>query len=141
MVDRLLNYFFVAMFAFSVGLGAATIRFQRTMPSVVIVKGKTFTLNYTKTPGGDTNGQFAGYTRCIDHAIDIDPTQHTYDQRDILIHELLHAETCAVDGSVDNYYYNTANPETHTGIYHISDAVLDLLSNNPELVKYLEKPK
>jgi hypothetical protein len=58
-------------------------------------------------------------------------------QRDTVLHELLHAGTCSEDGQVHNLYYNSSSEEAHEGIYKIADYMTSLLHDNPEFARYL----
>lgn len=81
--------------------------------------------------------KFYGITDCPDNLILIHSNLSRANERDDLMHELLHAGTCdGATGRIDNFYYNSTNEEQHEGIYRISQYITELFHENPELVKY-----
>lgn len=76
------------------------------------------------------------FTDCTQQAIFVREGMSNANERDTLLHELLHAGTCD-DGKPDNLYWNSTSQESHEGIYKISNYLSELLYENPDLVKYL----
>lgn len=81
--------------------------------------------------------KFYGITDCPENVILIHSDLSRANERDDLMHELLHAGTCdGATGKIDNFYYNSTDQQQHEGIYKISQYITELFHENPELVKY-----
>lgn len=78
-----------------------------------------------------------GLTDCAKKKIYVRGNLNLSNQRDTMIHELLHAGTCDEGGRSHNLYYNSTSEASHEGIYRIADFMSTLLANNPGLNKYL----
>lgn len=78
-----------------------------------------------------------GETNCSTKKVYIHGSLDLSNQRDTVIHELLHAGTCDESGHVHNKFYNSENEADHEGIYKIADYFTTLLHDNPDLGKYL----
>ena len=78
-----------------------------------------------------------GITDCANKQIYIANSLSKGNLREVVLHELLHAGTCDNKGQTHNLFYNSSSPENHEGIYKIADYISSLLSNNPDLSKFL----
>jgi len=76
-----------------------------------------------------------GYTDCSQQNIYIASSLTYGNQRDTILHELLHAGTCDTDGNLRNTYYNS--DDGHGSIFKIANYISTLLHDNPELARYL----
>jgi len=81
--------------------------------------------------------QLYALTNCSKHLIYLRGDLNYENQRDAIIHELLHAGTCDNDGNSHNMFYNSTNEVDHEGIYKIATFLTSLLDGNPELALYL----
>jgi hypothetical protein len=80
-----------------------------------------------------------GETYCQDATILVKKDLPYAEERDTVMHELLHAGTCteSKDGKIDNLYYNSSSQDSHEGIYRIAQYITELEYENPELTHYL----
>jgi hypothetical protein len=78
-----------------------------------------------------------GITDCKKQAIYIRGSLTLANQRDSVLHELLHAGTCDTAGDTHNMFYNSETAGGHEGIYKIAGFMSTLLHDNPELANYL----
>jgi len=79
-----------------------------------------------------------GQTLCDQRAIIIHSGQAYVMQKEIILHELLHANTCTTALKVNNEFYNSSNKKgSHPGLDRISVFMTTLAHDNPELGRYL----
>lgn len=126
-------------FGISIGLPRAPASFatHTATPTLIFVRGHQWVVVENKESTKFlTDNNLAGYTDCAQNAIFLTQKETAADERDTLLHELLHAGTCE-DGKSNNLYWNSTTSEDHEGIYKISDYFSDLFYENPELAKYL----
>lgn len=140
--DEILTIFFlVALLIVGVclgyGLGEKHLHVTSSIPSVIFVRGHRWDVveNADTDKVLDKAGLYA-VTDCTQQAIFIQEGLSSGNERDTLLHELLHAGTCE-DGSIHNLYWNSTDEKDHQGIYKISNYLSELLYENPDLVKYL----
>lgn len=108
------------------------------LPTTIYIRGHEWSI-VTGSPINDQileSLHFYGLTDCKRRDIFLSDDQPISDERNSLLHELLHAGTCR-DGDVHNLYWNSSSPEAHEGIYRLADYLTDLLHENPELTKYM----
>jgi hypothetical protein len=78
-----------------------------------------------------------GETNCATKKVYIHGSLDYMNQKNTIVHELLHAGTCDESGHVHNKFYNSESDVDHEGIYKIADYFTTLLHDNPELAKHL----
>jgi hypothetical protein len=80
-----------------------------------------------------------GITDCRSKKIFVRSALSFENQRNTILHELLHAGTCDEQGLSHNKFYNSDSEENHEGIYKIANYISELLITNPELSPYLSR--
>ena len=124
---------------------AATARAQEP-PKTLQIQGdlwevSVFSFDHiTSSKGYETFFLLEGYTLCNTRQIWLDNRndEERKERVNTLLHEATHAEACKRGGTNKGYtYYNSSDPGSHEGIYHIADAMEDLLTHNPELLKWI----
>lgn len=85
------------------------------------------------------NGGFIGYTECEDKTIYVHGSLTYMNQRDTVLHEILHAGTCDTEGNPHNKFFNSDTEAGHEGIYKIAHYMTEVLHDNPELATYLSE--
>lgn len=92
----------------------------------VDILGKRFSVQWSQPEGGKDFGQ-CDSTKCV---INVDPNCHRDQQRDTLIHEVMHG----IDHEMDTGMREKQVRLLATGWYHFMRA-------NPEVVKWLMEPE
>lgn len=103
---------------------------------MVMVRGNEWAVLFgSEDPILDLAG-FYGITDCAHQKIYIHGSLNMANQRDSVLHEILHAGTCDEAGNSHNRFYNSDTDAGHEGIYKIADFMSTLLHDNPELAIY-----
>lgn len=78
----------------------------------------------------DVLGMYA-LTDCPSKRIYVHSSLTIANQRDTILHELLHAGTCDEEGKLHNKFYNSDDEADHAGIYKIANYMSELLHEKP----------
>lgn len=104
--------------------------------NVVMVRGNRWGIAFGVNDAVlDMLGMY-GITDCANKMVYVHGSLNAANQRDAVLHELLHAGTCDEAGKSHNKFYNSETEAGHEGIYKIADYMSTLLHDNPELATY-----
>jgi len=107
------------------------------------VKGQEWSIIYFRpTPMMQAMGAgFVGVTECHERFIGVLDTQEPKEMADTILHEAAHAYVCDSEGKLHNDSYNSPPEGDHPGIEVIAEQELQLIQENPELMRWIERQR
>jgi len=105
------------------------------MPKVVYVGGQRWNIEVGMHDEEMNEAEAFGVTLCQERAIHMHSHMTQSNERDTLIHELLHANVCKADGHLDNDAYSRGGG--HAAIAMMAQFWQDIVRDNPELAEFL----